>query len=248
VFVGGISWKADEAALKQFFAQYGSVLDCKIIVDRSTGKSKGYGFVTFKDFETAETVKKTSNLYFLGKHMNVGEAFRKTEAEKRSSPEFQPPEGGESPNGGYVMYQQYGGYQPYPYYLNYNAYPPYTAAPYGFPPPIYGGYPYDPSTYPPGGWQPPHSPNGGQVPIGGPAFGGQGNIPGVAVPGQANINSPMHPPVQGVPLAQADSGTPDNTTATDELAEKLQQVNLSKDNETTGSTGAEDTATHSTGT
>ena len=34
--------QAEEATLKEFFEEYGEVLECKIIVDRATGKSKGY--------------------------------------------------------------------------------------------------------------------------------------------------------------------------------------------------------------
>eukprot|EP01089_Gocevia_fonbrunei_P019212 TRINITY_DN672_c0_g1_i2.p1 TRINITY_DN672_c0_g1~~TRINITY_DN672_c0_g1_i2.p1 ORF type:complete len:245 (-),score=54.92 TRINITY_DN672_c0_g1_i2:231-965(-) len=79
VFVGGISWKADETSLKNYFETFGPVIECKIIMDRVTGCSKGYGFVTFADAETSATVKKQSNLYFLGKMMNVGDAYRKIE-------------------------------------------------------------------------------------------------------------------------------------------------------------------------
>eukprot|EP01113_Clastostelium_recurvatum_P035388 TRINITY_DN4927_c0_g1_i3.p1 TRINITY_DN4927_c0_g1~~TRINITY_DN4927_c0_g1_i3.p1 ORF type:complete len:205 (+),score=58.36 TRINITY_DN4927_c0_g1_i3:168-782(+) len=78
VFVGGISWKADEAGLSQFFAsQYGPVVECKIIMDRDTGKSKGYGFVTFQDEEAAEKVKEAHTIFYMGKNMNVGDAVRK---------------------------------------------------------------------------------------------------------------------------------------------------------------------------
>jgi len=79
VFVGGISWKADEASLKNFFETFGTVLECKIIMDRNTGCSKGYGFVTFADAEIAQNVKQQGNLFFLGKMMNVGDAYRKAD-------------------------------------------------------------------------------------------------------------------------------------------------------------------------
>jgi len=83
VFVGGISWKADEGSLKTFFSSFGTVSECKIIMDKNTGKSKGYGFITFETAEAAEKVKLSNNLYFLGKMMNVGSAVRKSDAEKR---------------------------------------------------------------------------------------------------------------------------------------------------------------------
>jgi len=79
IFVGGISWKADEQSLANFFSSYGKVIECRIIMDKVTKKSKGYGFVTFEDSESADKVKNSANLYFLGKMMNVGDAMRKGE-------------------------------------------------------------------------------------------------------------------------------------------------------------------------
>jgi len=115
VFVGGISWKADEENLRNFFSNYGKVLECKIIVDRVTSKSKGYGFVTFEEAETAERVKNATDLMFMGKMMNVGDAYRKDH--KKSSTPLQTGSGFSQNFGGpvYPMYMQYG-YSPYPYY------------------------------------------------------------------------------------------------------------------------------------
>mmetsp|Transcript_15628 Transcript_15628/g.26965 ORF Transcript_15628/g.26965 Transcript_15628/m.26965 type:complete len:248 (-) Transcript_15628:599-1342(-) len=78
VFVGGISWKADENSLANFFSSYGQVASVRIIMDRETGKSKGYGFVTFADAGAAEEVKKLGNVNFMGKMMNIGDAVRRT--------------------------------------------------------------------------------------------------------------------------------------------------------------------------
>eukprot|EP01095_Lingulamoeba_sp_RSL-Kostka_P011254 TRINITY_DN422_c0_g1_i1.p1 TRINITY_DN422_c0_g1~~TRINITY_DN422_c0_g1_i1.p1 ORF type:complete len:253 (+),score=75.69 TRINITY_DN422_c0_g1_i1:201-959(+) len=126
VFVGGISWKADEDSLREFFSKYGSVKDCKIILDRNTNKSKGYGFVTFEEESTANEVKEKTDLFFLGKMMNVGDAVRKSESIKRNGTEsVQHP-----------LYIQYG-YTPYPYYsLNYHQA---FFSRYGYPPP-YSNY------------------------------------------------------------------------------------------------------------
>jgi len=77
IFVGGISWKGDEESLGNYFSSFGKVLECRIIMDKNTKKSKGYGFVTFEDPESAEKVKQANSLYFLGKMMNVGDAVRK---------------------------------------------------------------------------------------------------------------------------------------------------------------------------
>ena len=49
LFVGGLSWGTNEASLREAFSAYGEVTDAAVIVDRDTGRSKGYGFVTFAD-------------------------------------------------------------------------------------------------------------------------------------------------------------------------------------------------------
>lgn len=77
IFVGGISWKADEESLANFFSTFGKIIECRIIMDKNTKKSKGYGFITFEDPEAAEKVKSSTDLFFLGKMMNVGDAVRK---------------------------------------------------------------------------------------------------------------------------------------------------------------------------
>lgn len=79
VFVGGLSPKATEDGLQRFLsAQVGAVTSVKIILDHDTGRSKGYGFVTFHDAQLALDVRQRTDLVFLGKALNFGEAYRKT--------------------------------------------------------------------------------------------------------------------------------------------------------------------------
>ncbi len=47
LFVAGIPWSTTSEALKELFSQYGEVSEAVIITDRETGRSKGFGFVTF---------------------------------------------------------------------------------------------------------------------------------------------------------------------------------------------------------
>ncbi|KAL3843451.1 hypothetical protein ACJIZ3_000854 [Penstemon smallii] len=48
-FVGGLAWATTDQSLEQAFSQFGQVIESKIINDRETGRSRGFGFVTFKD-------------------------------------------------------------------------------------------------------------------------------------------------------------------------------------------------------
>ncbi|XVF83308.1 hypothetical protein PTKIN_Ptkin16aG0476400 [Pterospermum kingtungense] len=54
VFVGGLAWETPKEALREHFEKYGDILEAVIISDKLTGRSKGYGFVTFKDAEAAK--------------------------------------------------------------------------------------------------------------------------------------------------------------------------------------------------
>ncbi|MBA0675539.1 hypothetical protein Goari_017078 [Gossypium aridum] len=53
IFVGGLAWETKRDTLKRYFEQFGEILEAVVINDKSTGKSKGYGFVTFKDAGSA---------------------------------------------------------------------------------------------------------------------------------------------------------------------------------------------------
>ena len=47
LFVGGLSWDTNDASLAAAFAPFGTVTEAKVISDRDTGRSRGFGFVTF---------------------------------------------------------------------------------------------------------------------------------------------------------------------------------------------------------
>mmetsp|Transcript_16985 Transcript_16985/g.27997 ORF Transcript_16985/g.27997 Transcript_16985/m.27997 type:complete len:196 (+) Transcript_16985:223-810(+) len=109
VFVGGISWKADEAALSNFFSNWGKVVSVRLIIDRETGKSKGYGFVTFQNPSDAEKVKLLGNVEFMGKMVNVSNAVRRANREGQSNfpGNYAPPSPyGYAQSSGYNMPQQ----------------------------------------------------------------------------------------------------------------------------------------------
>ncbi|KAI6677754.1 hypothetical protein NL676_038550 [Syzygium grande] len=46
-FVGGLAWATDDQSLERAFSQFGEILESKVINDRETGRSRGFGFVTF---------------------------------------------------------------------------------------------------------------------------------------------------------------------------------------------------------
>jgi RNA recognition motif-containing protein len=54
LFVGNLPFSATEDELRQMFGQYGDIVDLKLIIDRMTGRSKGFAFVEFADEATAQ--------------------------------------------------------------------------------------------------------------------------------------------------------------------------------------------------
>lgn len=118
MFVGGLPYEVDEARLRELFAPYGKVVGAKVIMDRETGRSKGFGFVEMStDDEARAATEKLNNSAVGERRIFVNEA-RPMEARPRPAfgerpggfvgrpsfgdkPSFGPPAFGDSPKGGY---------------------------------------------------------------------------------------------------------------------------------------------------
>ena len=57
LFFGGLAWATTEASLRAACEEFGEIEEARIIMDRATGRSKGFGFVTFASDEAAERAK-----------------------------------------------------------------------------------------------------------------------------------------------------------------------------------------------
>jgi RNA recognition motif-containing protein len=53
LYVGNLPYSVDDESLHQHFSQFGAVDSAKVIMDRDSGRSKGFGFVSFMDFKDA---------------------------------------------------------------------------------------------------------------------------------------------------------------------------------------------------
>ncbi|KAF1820788.1 RNA-binding domain-containing protein [Dissoconium aciculare CBS 342.82] len=56
MFIGGLNWETTDQSLKDYFSQFGEVTECTVMRDGATGRSRGFGFLTFKDPKTVNTV------------------------------------------------------------------------------------------------------------------------------------------------------------------------------------------------
>ncbi len=81
LFVGSISWNLTWQELKEAFSEFGEVGFVKIVKDRETGRSKGFGFVEFENAEDAATAKEAMDGKELdGREIKVDFAEDKREA------------------------------------------------------------------------------------------------------------------------------------------------------------------------
>ena len=75
LYVGNLSYNVTEDRLQQHFAQHGSVVSARIITDKFTGKSKGFGFVEMSSDQEAERATTALNgTDFGGRALTVNEA------------------------------------------------------------------------------------------------------------------------------------------------------------------------------
>jgi RNA recognition motif-containing protein len=75
IYVANIPWKASEDQLKQLFAEYGEVSSAKIIMDKVTQRSRGFGFIEMADDTAARNaINSLNGADFLGKNLVVNEA------------------------------------------------------------------------------------------------------------------------------------------------------------------------------
>ncbi len=66
LFVGGLPWSLSEDELRQAFEPFGEVAEAKIIYDRDTGRSRGFGFVTMGDEKGGREAREALDGSYLG--------------------------------------------------------------------------------------------------------------------------------------------------------------------------------------
>lgn len=75
LFIGSLAWATTDASLFEAFSQFGEVTEAKVILERESGRSRGFGFVTFNDDGAADTAIAQMNGKDLdGRSINVSEA------------------------------------------------------------------------------------------------------------------------------------------------------------------------------
>ncbi len=85
IFVGSLPFKIEESELQEIFEEYGEVTSVKIITDRATGRSKGFGFVEMTNEEEAKkAIEELNNAEIEGRTIVVNKAEEKKEGSRPS--------------------------------------------------------------------------------------------------------------------------------------------------------------------
>jgi cold-inducible RNA-binding protein len=84
IFVSNLSFKLKDDDLKNLFSQYGDVNSCKIIKDKTTGRSRGFGFVEMSDSDGQAAIDGLNDSPIEGREIKVSVARERVENGNRS--------------------------------------------------------------------------------------------------------------------------------------------------------------------
>lgn len=84
IFVSNLSYGVNSDDLREVFQEYGDVTSAKVITDRETGRSRGFGFVEMSDEDGQKAIDALNNAEYDGKVISVSIARPKTEGGGRS--------------------------------------------------------------------------------------------------------------------------------------------------------------------
>lgn len=86
IFVGSLPFKLEETELREIFEEYGEVSSVKIITDRETGRSKGFGFVEMPDDSQAQkAIDELNGSEVSGRQIVVNKSEERKDSGRRSS-------------------------------------------------------------------------------------------------------------------------------------------------------------------
>jgi RNA recognition motif-containing protein len=78
LFVGSLPWSIDDNALEDLFRDHGTVQSARVITDRETGRSRGFGFVEIETDDLAAIIQSTDGQEVEGRAIRVNEAEEKS--------------------------------------------------------------------------------------------------------------------------------------------------------------------------
>ena len=71
IYVGNLPYEATDGDLQSLFGEFGGITEVKLIMDHGTGRSKGFGFITFENADAANDAQKLNGSEFNGRQIRV---------------------------------------------------------------------------------------------------------------------------------------------------------------------------------
>jgi len=89
LFIGNLSWNATEGDLESFFGTHGTVTDAKIVYEKETNRSRGFGFVTYEDgVDLDAVIRATDGAMVAGREVRVSIAEERPPRTPRSNDNY----------------------------------------------------------------------------------------------------------------------------------------------------------------
>lgn len=89
IYVGNLPFSASDEDIRTLFSQYGTVHTVKLVMDRDTGRPRGFGFVEMEAGDAATAIERLNGTEFGGRTLRVNEARERAErAPRRSRPAY----------------------------------------------------------------------------------------------------------------------------------------------------------------
>lgn len=95
IYVGNLAYSVNDTNLRELFEEFGEVLSARVIIDKVTGKARGFGFVEVADdADASRAVEALNGKQFNGRALVVNEARPREEGAQRPAPRGPRPMGG----------------------------------------------------------------------------------------------------------------------------------------------------------
>ena len=86
IFVGNLPWSVNDAELSSRFSEFGNVISARVVNDKFTGKSKGFGFVDMEDSDAEKVIAAMSGFKWGDREITCNEAKPRTETRGNDRP------------------------------------------------------------------------------------------------------------------------------------------------------------------
>ena len=90
IFVGNLPWSVGDTELQAKFSEFGTVLSARIVNDKFSGRSRGFGFVDMEDADAEKAISALTGYKWDGREITINEAKPKSEGGPRRDSESGP--------------------------------------------------------------------------------------------------------------------------------------------------------------